>query len=526
MKNNLFIFGITNLILLFIPFCTECVHASFDDDLMLLIASGAYTGTPSPYIIYSNYVYGVFISALYQLYNGIEWYSVIQYILHMAAINIIILRIFQNRFSLVIKTAIIITILLIAIHISISLQYTFLASEISLASIALTLPNPNKRKYYTIGFILFAIAASIRLTGALIPFMLFLPLLILPIHLKEKSYQCQLKYYISLIICTITLLTIDKIAYTSTPSWKAYIQYNEARQYINDNYAAKDCVNLFTNENKKREIDLLVNYRVVDGTILNTTDLKKIITFLKSQRLNNIKNEFWGYYYTYNYSLRIIFLILLFTIFVLGCSKKHRYKLIIIGVSFIAFVIANAYLMSRSRAKEPILLCLIISIISICYICLIPSIKQKLQTIIASLLICFLGVWIVRNILYTHETTKRNIASTKNTEYLFQSVSDKKILVHTGTATTINMFHVSQSIIGQKLLRTGWLINSPHTKIFYTGLSSSIENDLPHLINTQYEDKIETMKELLMNYYHMPCSIAVLTSSDDHEQQIINFKTK
>lgn len=29
-----------------------------------------------------------------------------------------------------------------------------------------------------------------------------------------------------------------------------------------------------------------------------------------------------------------------------------------------------------------------------------------------------------------------------------------------------------------------------------------------------------------MNYYHMPCSVAVLTSSDNHEQQIIKFKTK
>ena len=261
MKNNLFIFSIINLILVITPISTECVHASLDDDLMLLITSGAYTGSPSPYIIYSNYLYGVIISTLYQLYNKIEWYSVVQYILHMAAINIIILRILQNKFPLLLKTSITITILLIAIHISISLQYTFLASEISLASIALTLYQ-NKRKYYTFGFILFTIAASIRLTGALIPFMLFLPLLILPIHLKEKSYQYQLKYYIILIICVITLFTIDKIIYTSTPSWKTYIQYNEARQYINDNYSAKNCINLFTNENKKKEIDLLVNYRV------------------------------------------------------------------------------------------------------------------------------------------------------------------------------------------------------------------------------------------------------------------------
>ena len=525
MKNNLFIFSIINLILVIIPISTECVHASLDDDLMLLITSGAYTGSPSPYIIYSNYLYGVIISTLYQLYNKIEWYSVVQYILHMAAINIIILRILQNKFPLLLKTSITITILLIAIHISISLQYTFLASEISLASIALTLYQ-NKRKYYTFGFILFTIAASIRLTGALIPFMLFLPLLILPIHLKEKSYQYQLKYYIILIICVITLFTIDKIIYTSTPSWKTYIQYNEARQYINDNYSAKNCINLFTNENKKKEIDLLVNYRVADGTILNTTDLEKIIFFLKSQRLNNIKNEFWGYYYTYNYSLRIILLTILFTIFVLGYQKKYRYKLIIVGMGGIAFIIANAYLMSRSRAKEPVILCLIISIIAACYICIIPNIKQKFQTMIASLLICFLGVWIVCNILHTYETIKTNIAATKNTEQLFQSVSDRKILVHNGTATTINMFHVSQSIIGQKFLRTGWLINSPHTKIFYTGLSSSIENNLPHLINIEYKDKIETMKELLKDYYHMPCSVAILASSNNKELQIIKFKTK
>ena len=49
-----------------------------DDFMMEVMVSGAYTGTPSPYIMFMNPLIGLFLSTLYKLHASLNWYFYFQ----------------------------------------------------------------------------------------------------------------------------------------------------------------------------------------------------------------------------------------------------------------------------------------------------------------------------------------------------------------------------------------------------------------------------------------------------------------
>ncbi|MBP9881018.1 MAG: hypothetical protein WAT27_18435, partial [Chitinophagales bacterium] len=64
------------------------MHPSYetsDDTMMNYIAAGTLNGEPSQYLVFSNYLEGVFLKWLFIRFPGINWYPLFLYIIQLLA---------------------------------------------------------------------------------------------------------------------------------------------------------------------------------------------------------------------------------------------------------------------------------------------------------------------------------------------------------------------------------------------------------------------------------------------------------
>lgn len=498
------------------PFCMTCVHASPDDDLMLLFASGAYTGKPSPYLIYSNIIYGCFISSLYKMTPSIEWYSVIQYMLHMFSICVILRGLLQTGINKVLKVLSIIVVLIVSVGCGACLQYTFLAAELSFASIVILLTSKGHKRYILAAFV-FWISTLVRLTGAVLPYMICLPILIFPFHLKDCSIKKRCLYLCYLIpLMAFTYLT-DKVLYENNEDWKKFVQYNNQRQYINDNPSEKECISLFKAGTAQRnESELMICYRTQDGTILSQKEMKEMVELLNGKRIGNIKKSFYGYYYTYNYGIRIIVTLFVGILALFYINNKQKIWIITAStVSLFMFILANLYLMSRSRPKEPVMLALILCLIFVFVYYLVQIELKRLNIVLCGLMVLGTAAWLTKSFVESRNIINENLIINKHLEYLSGQTRDKKILFHNNTYFQSDMFRLSQSIVGRKIVRSGWTTNSPHTKRYYEGIKSLYDRQLPFIYNTNCEHYIKICDSVMKYHYGIDCRRVIIFHSGD-----------
>lgn len=514
-RTNTIICFIVIIFILIIPFCVTCVHASPDDDFMLLFASGSYTGTPSPYLIYSNIIYGYFISSLYKMTHEIEWYSVIQYILHVLSICVILRGILQAVTNKVLKILSIILILIIGIGCGACLQYTFLAAELSFASIVILLVYRGHKRYIFAALV-FWVATLIRLTGAALPYMICWPILIFPFRWENSIYRERCIYLCFLLPLMAFTYFTDKVVYENDEDWKEFVQYNNLRQYINDNPSEKECIRLFKDGTAQRnESELMIGYRTQDGTILSQYELKEMVDYLKENRIGNIKKSFNGYYYTYNYGVRIIFTLFVGILVLSVLYKKKRWTVTASTISLFMFILANLYLMSRSRPKEPVMLALILCLIFVFVYCLQFVEYKKYNVVLCVLMLVGTTAWLARTFTVSRNSINKNLIINNQLETLAQQTEDRKILFHNNTYFQSDMFSLSQSLIGKKIVRSGWTTNSPHTRLYYEGLKSLSDYHLPFIYNKDCEHYIEICDSLIKYHYGKDCNRVKLSQRGD-----------
>jgi hypothetical protein len=74
-----------------------------DDIVMLLFASGKYTGVPEAHLVFINYIYGFFVSFLYTITSKVEWYTLIFTIIHILSLTVIVWSIATKSFKSIFK---------------------------------------------------------------------------------------------------------------------------------------------------------------------------------------------------------------------------------------------------------------------------------------------------------------------------------------------------------------------------------------------------------------------------------------
>ena len=131
---NRILLGTLFTIFLLLPFFINIFFSLSDDQRYLFISSGAYNGTPCPYLVYEGYIYGTILSTLYKINNNIEWYSVVSWTLYLISFLTIGFSIVRLKINEMLKGLLLLTFSFIHFYMCIHPQFTILASELAFAS--------------------------------------------------------------------------------------------------------------------------------------------------------------------------------------------------------------------------------------------------------------------------------------------------------------------------------------------------------------------------------------------------------
>ncbi len=330
--------------------------------------------------------------------------------------------------------------------------------------------------------------------------------MIFPFKFKIKEYRQRFIFFILLIGMSGIMYIIDKQVYNSNPDWKEFTEYNAARQYIIDNPAKNNHLLNIKSQDKYLEYDLIVNDGVIEGTIINTTDLKQAVHFIKRYILKNIYYNLYSYGRDYKQTGLICICILLFAASLLTIKQSDKYYIL----SILAFILANIFCMSRSTSKIYLSMALTIPLLFVLSVNVYTknSIKWHMDYIIPILVILF----VCYRISFTNNWNNHSMDERAPIKELIARNDAPKIsFLQMGMAGE-KAFHLSQSMQGRKFFRMSWATNSPHNNHFYKNFTSYV-NGMPILISKNNTGTIEKMQQILKLHYHLDTKIRILDKS-------------
>jgi len=412
-------------------------------------------------------------------------------------------------------------ILLITVQLCILIQpnFTITAAELSLVSVILL-----KQSKYFMSIVFFVVAFLIRSSSAFIPYMILLPLIVVPIQLRDNNYMKTIYTLLAIIVISYGLKTYNQFIYNENPSWKAYMEYNSYRGFINDNPSCND-INLtfFHSKEKENEYELLTKHWISDGNILSISDLEEVTVMLKEKQFKNLKKNVLNILLCYGWlGLSILLVILFCTINLV--RGKHYSELLILHCSLLLFIVANLYMMSRSFVKERVTICFLFSLLYV--VCVIVHRNKKIisnQIPIYALVVLFIFSYSSK--LYAEVVSNQSlVSSTKRIEELMDRCVSNKVVFHNNIPISMNVFHLSDNVISKKIVRIGWPNKTPHTSKYYKGFISHTEG-LPFIVSKEsMSQELFLMNNIMNSYYHQKVLVDTLLIDDKYA--ILAYKTK
>ncbi len=267
------------LIIILFPFLFE----SNDDSFMNSIVSGAISGTPSEYIIFTNIIIGKILKHFFILFPTINWYTwylILSFFAGYLSIQYCFNKIRSDFWVKVIRHLLILSVIIFSLLI---LQFTRI-SAISLIGGLLLLLFSSKKSYSEVicGVFLIVLGSAIRFDVFLMCIVLVMPFIIILIINKNKRKIL----YFSLAISLVLLTTLyDYLAYKKAPEYYAYRQFNELRSKIttHDNPS-------FTYNNKK-EITKKIGWTETDFKLASNFNIDIGHPKFTTEKLIQITND-------------------------------------------------------------------------------------------------------------------------------------------------------------------------------------------------------------------------------------------
>ena len=510
-----------------LPLCGKIVYSTADDYMFILITSGAYTGSPSPYTIFEGYLYSSIIAFLYRLSNQLEWYSIVQHFLSILSFFVISWYLLRSKLKSFLVYCFFSVIFIVQLYILLSPNFTLCAAELSLASLVILLNSRGNIRKELFATLLFLIGADIRFQAV------FFPLVVLfPIYLysqKKGFYNSKVSFHTSFfLVCMIIgafgCRAYSTYIYNSEIDWNYYWRYNEARGFLNDNPKAINAIKLFHDDNKKIEYDLILNYRVNDGNIVNADELNKCTNYIIDNYSNSILSNITPYY------LMIIafdglWALVVGVFLVYEMIHKRDYKiLMILFWGIMSVLLSCVFMASISIAKDRTIVPLLSAFYFLMVWCAFQIQKRYIYYLLAvfSIIVIFHWGMRMRNMIFYNT---KEIAEVENINSFLANVPTTKLLVHSGVSIRGEAFHYSQSPIAQKLVRSGWLTNAPITKVHYSGFLSYVQG-LPYLYDKTQIKYVEKIQSLIKSYYGIDTERVVISENDDLiVEKMVTFTT-
>lgn len=497
-KNKIIIWVSVNILLFILPLCVVVLSNS-DDAVFVSTFSGANSTMVHSEMVYFGNIWGYMISQLYKLAPTIEWYSWIQHILLIISFNVYWWFVSARIEDKVLKTFAAVVLSLLCIYSILAMQYTATAFYISLASLFIIYDVITLRRL-VLSSILFFIATQYRTSGALMPIMIIAPIFILSNYHGIKALKCKGAFLLLLSVITAFTTLLNYQSEHKDKEWSHYTEFTYSRAYINDNPSCLKGFDVIKDSIKKKEYELICNYFLYDGNIISIEELRQIGSYLKGFVLENVKTNLHPYFRFY-WRMGILFLLLVIIMGLLKTNKRKCMYFLFIS-TILLFIAANMYMMSRSIAKERVLLP---AYLSLCVATILITkdycIGFKFQKCVAYSVILLLGtVFIIKDIdRYRYNKGVAELA--KETETILQQNSYPRVHIHIGVAVDVDAFNMSNNIIYKSMVDCGWTINSPYVREFYKGFTSYIDDNLPMLINKRNMNRIEDIVYILKHHY-------------------------
>lgn len=514
---NRILLGTLFTIFLLLPFFVNIFFSLSDDQRYLFISSGAYNGTPCPYLVYEGYIYGTILSTLYKINNNIEWYSVVSWTLYLISFLTIGFSIIKLKINELIKGLFLLTFSFLHFYMCIHPQFTILASELAFASFVLLIQAKNNKKYYATAFVLFFISTQIRTSAALLPYMILFPIFFLSNNYKKAigSLSC-------LCIIGIASFATDNIMYNHSDEWKHFNTYNDARGLIADNPQSGKLLSRIENPNQKKEYELLVKYRFFDTNILTEKEIVDYANILKQQRLETIKINIHNYYQMYK-SLGGITLIITILWLLFFSFKKKQYGTIFFIIScLIMFFIANITIMSMSFPKERVLITLIAALLLSCL-----YIANTRKTTYTNTFLCINAIILMFYFGRTNYQTAKNInepLKQKNeVEGMLNKSKSEKVLMLVPSCLDVEIFSASKSPIAYKTILQGWMYHWPLAPKGYGNFKTLVDG-IPMLVNKSAVEQLDIIEDMIRQNYKISVDRHAIAESENY--YLIQFTSK
>ncbi len=264
-----------------------------DDFRMMTIVSGAYSGTPSPDIVFMRYPIGLLLSGLYRITTSVPWYGLFTMLCMFFPSCVfcyyIVKKAYEkNRAFAGVFLYFLLFMLFIQKYICLP-QFTLTSAFLGVGAFALLheMPDKNCVKHIILAVVFAVFSFSIRSKA----FYLIVPALIWVIAVRIFRDKRQMGKYIlwgaaTLALC-FAVLTVDAAAW-SRPEYAEFKAFKEARAEVYDYGSIPGYYeNMpFYKENGINE----VTYRAISGRFLdvddrvNTETLTLISSYMKQAR--------------------------------------------------------------------------------------------------------------------------------------------------------------------------------------------------------------------------------------------------
>ena len=519
-KTKILFFVVSALFIASIPFVFDVYYATCDDPRYIGLVSGAYTGTPMKELVYVGSLLGFLESKLYSSFPGYEWYSIFYYFFTLFAFSTIMWQVLIGKFNRLQKKVLAVLVLVTQVYLSLTPQFTTLATQLSFASLVLLLSNNGGKKRCWLSLLLFLFATQVRLSAAFIPYMIACPLFFKDIEIKSSQWLKERVWLLGIFFVAIVSFGAEKYVYR-TAEWKSFNAINDARGYMADNPMVMDYPQEIKDEEDRLAFDLYYRYRIFDLNILTPEKLEKYQLVFKKRAFESVLFNSCDYLKSYFKMGGLLAVLLVLWLSYELIHKRNWLVLFLCGLSLFMFLLASVNMMSASYAKERVLLCTFMTFL-FSLLFFINSYSRYSHCIIVTVCIIFSVQYLRKDYL----KIKRDFDSkliVAETEDMIERVNASKVMVTSSVYLIPEAFHTSNSPMLSNTILHGWIHCYPKADLQCQPFTALVDG-LPILVTKETTEQLEIIQKLLIMHYGVRTEQIVEAESEHY--YLVKLKRK
>lgn len=203
-----------------------------DDELMMWLVSGAYTGTPESYAVFIHPLLSWIFSKLHTFSPEIRWYPLTWFsVLYLGYFGL--LKVLFQRKSQSLSNVVLATILLcLLIHFTLFMQFTIVSGFAALAGFSLFISSTQRQNFsrLLLIFTLLSISTLIRWESFVLVGLGFLGYLI---FLNSRLLRTSIFFLFSILLLFLTGF-FSKTIWENSSAYSSFVSYNQARAAVSD----------------------------------------------------------------------------------------------------------------------------------------------------------------------------------------------------------------------------------------------------------------------------------------------------